>query len=279
MPGEARHDNCLKMKFLWCPAGTLVMKNRTGKEEVRLSVEPEKPDNDDVTVEDATEKRELVVVIDLEPVKAVLSAFWLGKHEVTRDEWQAIMHTEPWANRRVVVTGGDYPATYVSWDDATEFCKRLSDAERKFGRLPTEWEYILPTEAQWEFACRADSDTLFSFGDDESRLDRHAWIPANTLDRDEPYPHRVGRKRPNPWGFCDMHGNVSEWCRDWWGRFPGGHDPEIKVSMQGVLAMKAQRGGNFNSLAACCRSDSRDCAPPELKRIQFGFRVALSNVK
>ncbi|MBI3861000.1 MAG: formylglycine-generating enzyme family protein [Planctomycetia bacterium] len=280
-PGEVRDDNGLKMKFLWCPAGKVIMEYLIGSDRRGVPGGIEKPDNDDVTVDEAkgkpeTTKEIVETEVKVVPVTAVLSGFWLGKYEVTRDEWQAVMGTEPWANRKVDVTGGNYPASYVSWNDATEFCKRLTEQERKAGRLPDGWQYTLPTEAQWEFACRAKTETLYSFGDDESRLGSYAWIPGNTIDRDEPYPHRVGRKKPNPWGLCDMHGNVSEWCRDWSDKPPGGQDPEVKERPRGVWEMKVQRGGGWNGLEAWCRSNVRACSPPDLKKAHFGFRVALS---
>src|SRR5436309_862561 len=98
----------------------------------------------------------------------------------------------------------------LNWEQATEFCRALSEQERRDGRLPAGWEYRLPTEAQWEYACRAGTQTQFSFGDIESQLKDHAWYDANA----ERQTHEVGLKRANPWGLHDMYGNVYEWCRD-----------------------------------------------------------------
>src|SRR5262249_51063749 len=102
------------------------------------------------------------------------------------------------------------PVENVSWTNAVEFCRALTEQEHKAGRLPAGWEYCLPTEAQWEYACRAGTQTLYSFGDDESRLGDFAWYINNCQNR----THEVGQKLPNAWGLHDMHGNVWEWCCD-----------------------------------------------------------------
>src|SRR5213075_1862730 len=110
----------------------------------------------------------------------------------------------------------------VSWRSAVEFCRLLTEQERKAGRLPPGWEYRLPTEAQWEYACRAGTQTTYSFGDDESRLADFAWYMENSH-----LTHEVGQKLPNAWGLHDMHGNVCEWCSDWYQDLLGGRtDPE-----------------------------------------------------
>lgn len=109
--------------------------------------------------------------------------------------------------------GFNYPVGCVSWEDAVEFCKKLSDLpkEKKAGR-----EYRLPTEAEWEYACRAGSKTAYSFGDNAELLDKYAWFESNSGDQ----THPVAEKKPNAWGLYDMHGNVCEWCSDWYGEYP-----------------------------------------------------------
>ena len=105
--------------------------------------------------------------------------FELGKTEVTQGQWQAVMGTEPWAGQDYVKIGKDLAATYVSWDDATAFCQKLTDLERKAGKLSAGESYCLPTEAQWEYACRAETTTAYSFGDDEKQLEQYAWFDGN----------------------------------------------------------------------------------------------------
>ncbi len=152
--------------------------------------------------------------------------FGLGKTEVTQGQWKSVRGTEPWDGKAGVKTDKDRPATYVSWGDATEFCEKLTDLERKAGKLKANEEYRLPTEAQWEYACRAGTTTAFSFGDDESKLGEYAWYDGNTKNIDREWAHKVGTKKPNPWGLHDMHGNVAEWCEDWHDeKLSGGVDP------------------------------------------------------
>jgi formylglycine-generating enzyme required for sulfatase activity len=136
------------------------------------------------------------------------------------------------------------PVESVSWDGAVEFCRVLSEQERKAGRLPPGWEYRLPTQAQWEYACRAGTQTTYCFGDDASRLGDFAWYGDNAAER----THEVGQKLPNAWGLHDMLGNVCEWCRDMYqDKHLGGTDPEV-VAQDRVL-----RGGCCISRASMCR--------------------------
>jgi hypothetical protein len=136
------------------------------------------------------------------PVRVTLTkGFWLGRHEVTQLEWQKIMHSKPWGGEIGVKEGNDYPATYVSWDDAMKFCEKLTKSERDAGRLPSGWKYTLPTEAQWEFACRAGTTPRFSFGDNESDLGQYAWFYQDAQDVGEDYAHRLA-KRSGIRGAC-----------------------------------------------------------------------------
>ena len=162
----------------------------------------------------------------------------------------------------------DGPATFVSWEDAVDFCRKLTEQEHQSGRLPETWEYRLPTEAQWEYACRAGTTSRYSFGEEESELDHYAWFDENAWDQDEQYAHPVGRKQPNPWGLFDMHGNVWEWCRDWYAdKLPGGRDPE--VTRKG--SYRVFRGGCWYFSAGFCRSANRSRGSPSFR----GFRPGL----
>ena len=191
--------------------------------------------------------------------------FWLGKTEVTRGQWEQVMGTTPWGGSGDK-SDADLPAVQVSWGDAMEFCRKLSElpAERQAGRV-----YRLPTEAEWEYACRAGTTTAFSFGDDESKLGDFAWFRSNSGIA----VHKVGTKQPNPWGLHDMHGNVSEWCSDRYdGKLAGGADPVGP----GGGSHRVYRGGSCLNYPVWCRSAFRLGFAPSNRDDSLGFRVARS---
>ena len=199
--------------------------------------------------------------------------FGLGKTEVTQGQFKKVMGTEPWNGQPFVQADKDCPATYVSWGDAKEFCEKLTELERESGKLKANEEYRLPTEAEWEYACRAGTETAFSFGDDESQMGEHAWFDGNARNAGEKYAHKVGMKKPNPWGLYDMHGNVFEWCSDWYGEEPsGGTDP---VSPNGG-SKRVLRGGSWKADPGYCRSAFRLNLVPSIRNDNLGFRVARS---
>ena len=224
---------------------------------------------------------------DEEQVSVTLTqSFELGKTEVTQGQWKEVMGTEPWDGQKYVKADKDCPATYVNWGDATEFCKKLTAIERKSGKLKADEEYRLPTEAEWEYACRAGTETAFSFGDDESKLGEYGWwggfdLAALTKGEvkagggnaaREQYAHTVGTKKPNPWGFHDMHGNVAEWCSDWYGdSLAGGTDPVGPEEG----SSRVFRGGGWWPDPGFCRSARRVNLPSD-RRSFLGFRVARS---
>ncbi len=200
--------------------------------------------------------------------------YWMGKFEVTQAQYEAIMGKNPsyWK-------GADLPVECVSWFDATNFCARLTALEKAAGRLPAGYEYTLPTETQWEYACRAGTTTALNNGKSLTsvygvcpNLDEVGWYEYNSgqydsdgvwMGKGKTYP--VGQKQPNAWGLYDMHGNVYEWCLDWYPGYEGSY--------------RVHRGGSWHSSARCCRSAFRGYSDPSGYWNDSGFRVALSAVQ
>ncbi len=265
-PGQVRDDNGLKMKLVWCPPGVVTM------EQIETVEEP-------VTTEDEDEAAPKTRRVEkITPVRVLLtSGYWLGIYEVTQAEWKQVMKTEPWKGQQYTKEGPDYPATFVNWHDATDFCSKLTEQEHQAGRLPNDWEYVLPTEAQWERACRARTETKYSFGDDESKLGDYAWFIKNAPDNQQ-NAQKVGQKQPNPWGLFDMYGNVEEWCRDVYAvKLPGGRDAELKPDNPSRPLYRVSRGGNWCFRG--CPSGRRGRSPQRAKSDLQGFRLALSAVR
>ena len=200
----------------------------------------------------------------------ITRAFYLGEHEVTQREWKAVMETKPWKGNEYVKEGDDYPATYVSWEDAVDFCKKLSRKEGK--------EYRLPTEAEWEYACRGGKTTRYHYGDDEIDLGDYAWYDKNTDKVKEEYAHRVGQKRANEFGLHDMHGNVWEWCSDWYNKKYLATSPTEYLQGPATGSKRVNRGGCWGSRSAFCRSAYREWDSPSRRYSSLGFRVAHSSV-
>jgi formylglycine-generating enzyme required for sulfatase activity len=259
--GQVRDDNGLKLKLVWCPPGNFRMGSPRTEVTGRYRIHPSNEIQEKVTL---------------------TRGFWFGKYEVTQAQWKGVMGTEPWKGQIFTKEGADLPATWVSWDDAMDFCRKLTDQERRAGRLLNDWEYTLPTEAQWEYACRARTKTRFSFGHDVSKLGAYAWFDGNATVAGEPYAHQVGQKKANPWGLYDMHGNVGEWCRDVYSNtLPGGRDPESKPDSKNKGPQRASRGGNWadSDFVSYCRSASRNSFMPGSRNHAQGFRFALSSAQ
>ena len=173
--------------------------------------------------------------------------------------------------------GRDYPVIYVSLHQALAFCKQLTQQERLAGRLPDTEEYSLPTEAEWEYACRAGTTTKYSFGSDDNELTQYAWYRINASDANKNFAHRVATKKPNPWGIYDMHGNVNEWCLDaFCKRCPGGKDPIVTKEEEGWQRY-VYRGGNWNS--HMCHSAHRNANRSETRFNDIGFRPVRTLVR
>ena len=285
-PGDVRDDNGLKIKLVWCPPGVVTMGATEPIAEIikePATTENIVPSDDDVV--DApnakpTSKRNPRTTADIALAKVFLTkGYWIGKYEVTQSEWKQVMKTEPWKGQDLTKEGEDFPATWVSWDDATEFCRKLTEQERQAGRLSKDWEYTLPTDAQWERACRARTETRFCFGDDESKLGDYAWFADNADRAGEQYAHLVGKMKPNVWGICDMHGNVWEWCRDiYTQKLPGGRDPEVKQDENTNGSRRVMRGGCWFCRAGLCSSAVRSRSDPSSRSLSLGFRLALSAI-
>ncbi len=194
---------------------------------------------------------------DERPVhKVSIDSFFIGKYEVTQKQWVALMGNNP-----SYFKGDNLPVEYVSWDNVQEYLKRLS---QKTGE-----KYRLPTEAEWEYACRAGTGTKFSSGNDHTKIGRYAWFTGNSGGKSHP----AGQKLPNSWGLYDMHGNVWEWCSDWYGEeYYRNSDIKNPKGPPGGL-YRVVRGGSWISLEFFLRSSARYCAKPEYNTSYVtGFR-------
>jgi len=180
--------------------------------------------------------------------------FWMGKCEVTQRQWAAVMGNNPSA-----LPGENLPVEYVSWYEVQDFIRRLNELEGA--------DYRLPTEAEWEYACRAGTTTVYSLGDDPAGLDAYAWYQADSEGR----THDVGTKKPNAWGLYDMHGNVWEWCQDWVGPYPLSSVTDPTGSPGGKT--RVGRGGSMGVGSGMCRSADRSAADPENRGADLGFRL------
>jgi len=186
--------------------------------------------------------------------------FYMGVTEVTQAQYEAVMGTNPSHFK-----GATNPVEMLTWNDATEFCKKLSEKTRQAVRLPTE--------AEWEYACRAGTQTAFSFGEDPSALGDYAWYRANSGWK----THPVGQKKPNAWGLYDMHGNVWEWCADLYGEYPKGPVTDPSGSATGDRGYLVLRGGSWiRADAGAFRCASRSSNGPSVCDFSYGFRVVVS---
>ena len=216
--------------------------------------------------------------------------YWLGKYEVTQRQWRTVMESNP-----SKFVGDDLPVEQVSWEDAMEFCRKLTERERNAERLPSGYEYTLPTEAQWEYACRAGTTSSLNNGKNVSsaevrekgvcdNLDEVGWYwmnggMKNWNGGDDPAicTHPGGQKKPNNWGLYDMHGNVCEWCLDWVGDYQTSSVTDPKGS--NTSKFRVLRGGGWSSFPRYCRSANRIWGVPHCRGCDLGFRLALTPVK
>ena len=191
--------------------------------------------------------------------------FWLGKYEVTQEEYEEITGINPSHFKN---SGKRAPVENVTWNEAMEFCEKLTEKELKKGSLPNSWKYTLPTEAQWEYACRAG--TKGNYNVEGASLGELGWYKGNSGNK----THEVGLKRANDWGVHDMHGNVREWCMDWqtspFSPLVGGTNP---IGLKNG-ATRVYRGGSRRSRDVYCRSAHRNGHEPNYGDF-IGFRAII----
>jgi len=222
------------MIFVWCPPGQFAMGAPDGEVDRTANEQPQHT----VTLS---------------------KGFWLAKYETTQAQWQAVMGVNP-----AYFKGDSRPVECVSWNRVQEYIAALNG-------LNPGMDFRLPTEAEWEYACRAGTATRFYWGDDldGSLVEQHAWTDLDSWGR----THGVGLKTPNPWGLHDMSGNVSEWTQDWFGAYSGGPVNDPAGPVEGTT--RAVRGGCWGVHYPSCRSASRvGYAKPDFGFNYLGFRLA-----
>jgi formylglycine-generating enzyme required for sulfatase activity len=241
------------VKLCWCPPGKFTMGSPPGEPERR-------PGEDQVEV-------------------TLTRGFWAGKYEVTQGQWQRVAGAFP--GNQPAGEGDDYPVVEVNYAEAEDFCRKLTEQGRKSGDLPKEWEFRLPTEAQWEYACRAGTKTATSYGDKLSSKQANCKGKPYNGAEEGPSLNRaakVGSYPANLWGLHDMHGNVVEWCRDWFHlKLPGGTDPDLSAvigtpNRDGTFS-RSRRGSAWTDNGWASRSAFRQRFEPERRADHIGFRV------
>ena len=228
---DKQYANSIGMEFVLIPSGSFLMGSKSGEE-------------DEAPVHKVT----------------ISKPFYLGKYEVTQEQWEAVMQSNPSKNK-----GRNNPVERVSWNDAQEFVNRLN-AKEGHNR------YRLPTEAEWEYAARAGTNTASSFGNNANELSSHAWWKENSGNT----THPVGQKKPNPYGLYDIYGNVWEWVQDWHGEKYYAKSPGTDPKGPSSGNARVRRGGGWDGDAWECRSAYRSCTMPDLLDSYIGFRLALS---
>jgi len=241
------------MKFRWCPAGRFTMGSPRDEPERR-------PGEGQVEV-------------------TLTRGFWMGQFEVTQGDWKRVVGARPGPATAELPEGDRLPVGNVNFAEAEVFCARLT----QLARVPADWEIRLPTEAQWEYACRAGTTTATSFG--SSLSSTQANFKGKAYNGGAPGPSlgraaEVGSYPANAWGIHDMHGNTYEWCRDWYrSSLPGGADPDLYAakdratpSEHGTIS-RSRRGGCWADEGWPCRSAFRLRFEPERRYDHIGFRV------
>jgi len=234
----------------WCPPGTFVMGSPPDEPERR-------PDEGQVQV-------------------TLTRGFWMARYETTQGDWKRVMGDLPGPLTTELPAGDDLPVGNVNFAEAEAFCAKLTELGRQTGDLPNDWEFRLPTEAQWEYACRAGTTTATAFGN--SLSSKQANFKGKRYNGAEPGPSlgraaKVGSYPANAWGLHDMHGNTFEWCRDWYHpKLPGGVDPDLYLAK---ASSRVRRGGCWVDEGWPCRSAFRLRFEPERRYDHIGFRVVV----
>ena len=238
------------IRFRWCPPGTFVMGSPPDEPERR-------PDEGQVQV-------------------TLTKGFWMAKYETTQGHWKRIMGKLPGPLTTELPAADDFPVGNVNYAEAEAFCAKLTELGRQSGDLPKDWEFRLPTEAEWEYACRAGTMTATAFGN--SLSSKQANFKGKPYNGAEPGPSlrraaKVGNYPVNAWGLHDMHGNTFEWCRDWYHpRLPGGIDPDLYLAK---ASSRVRRGGCWADEGWPCRSAFRLRFEPERRYDHIGFRLVV----
>jgi formylglycine-generating enzyme required for sulfatase activity len=193
----------------------------------------------------------------------ITKPYFLGVHPVTQGQYQAVMGVNPSWFKSWFRNTDDLPVEQVSWDEAMAFCQRLTANEG--GQV----RYRLPTEAEWEHACRAGTTTIYPFGNDPIALSAHAWFDGNSITK----THPVGQKKANPWGLHDMLGNVWEWCSDWYEADYYARSPLTDPVGPAKATRRVSRGGGWSAHPRSCRTADRKCSTPQVRYYGLGFRV------
>jgi sulfatase modifying factor 1 len=259
-PGDERE--VAGITLCWCPPGRYIMGSPRDEPERR-------PGEEQVEVNFA-------------------QGFWMAKYEATQGQWKRTMGNLPGELTKELPEGDEFPVGNVNFAETEAFCSKLTELGRQSGVLPADWEFRLPTEAQWEYACRAGTTTATSFGD--SLSSKQANFKGMPYNGGEPGPSlnraaKVGSYPANPWGLHDMHGNIYEWCRDWYHwKKPGGNNPDLysakdtaTKSEHGVIS-RSRRGGCWSDDGWSLRAAFRLRFEPERKYDHIGFRVAVVRV-
>ncbi len=231
------------LTMVWIPAGTFMMGRYAGEQ-------------DSYTYEDPRHS-------------VTLDGYWMAKYELTKRQWQAVMGTTPWSGQSYVLADLDSPAVYVSWNDAQSFLTTVNSYTGKTFRLPSE--------AQWEYACRAGTQTRFCWGDDPgyATIGDYAWYYYNAYNVGQTYAHVVGQKLPNVFGLYDMSGNVWEWCEDDWHTDYTGAPTGGQAWVDSPRDFyRVLRGGSGSHNDNYCRSAYRGNDTTDYGYNYYGFRIA-----